>query len=159
MDIPALKSVLRFLLPTVKTNLGSNPLLYLLSLDWINTELSLGLAIEDLWISELNRDNIAAFLHSYIKSSTSNLTPYEVTAVNLSVSRAILRANLSNEEIHGRKKLQDIVKTVLELLSAAVWVSECREGILRMFTAAPDERLLELIRRKEDEYQDTCIKV
>ncbi|KAL6832263.1 hypothetical protein V8C40DRAFT_273617 [Trichoderma camerunense] len=159
LDIPALKSVLRFLLPTVKTNLGLDPLLSLLSLDWINTELGLGLAIEDLWISELKSDNIAAFICSYVKSSAGNLPPYEVTKIGTAVGLAIRRVNFPKDEIQGRNKLQRIVEKVLDLCSASDWVSKCREGILRMFTAAPDERLLELVRRKEDEYEDTCRKM
>ncbi|KAF3074471.1 hypothetical protein CFAM422_003836 [Trichoderma lentiforme] len=159
LDIPALKSVLRFLLPTVKTNLGSNELLSLLSLDWVNTELSLGLEIEELWISELKGDNIAAFICSYIKSSAGNLATYEVAKIESAVSLAIRRVNFPKDEIQGRNKLQRIVENVLDLCSASDWVSKCREGMLRMFTAAPDERLLELVRRKEDEYEDTRIKM
>ncbi len=154
-----MKSVLRFLLPTVKTNLGSNELLSLLSLDWVNTELSLGLEIEELWISELKGDNITAFICSYVKSSAGNLATYEVAKIESAVSLAIRRVNFPKDEIQGRNKLQSIVENVLDLCSASDWVSKCREGILRMFTAAPDERLLELVRRKEDEYEDTCRKV
>ncbi|QYS99362.1 hypothetical protein H0G86_006499 [Trichoderma simmonsii] len=159
LDIPALKSVLRFLLPTVKTNLGSNELLSLLSLDWVNTELSLDLEIEELWISELKGDNIAAFICSYVKSSAANLATYEVTKIETAVSLAIRRVNFPKDEIQGRNKLKRIVENVLDLCSTSDWVSKCREGILRMFTAAPDERLLELVRRKEDEYEDTCRKM
>ncbi|KAL6786475.1 hypothetical protein J3E68DRAFT_420604 [Trichoderma sp. SZMC 28012] len=159
LDIPALKSVLRFLLPTVKTNLGLDPLLSLLSLDWINTELGLGLVIEDLWISELKGDNIASFICSYVKSSAGNLPPYEVTKIGTAVGLATRRVNFPKDEIQGRNKLQRIIENVLDLCSASDWVSKCREGILRMFTAAPDEHLLELVRRKEDEYEDTCRKM
>lgn len=159
MDIPALKSVLRFLLPAVKTKLGSNPLLSLLSLDWVNTELSLGLEIEDLWISELKSDNIVTFMCSYIRLSAGNSATHEVTRTEFLVSCAIRRVDLPKDKIHGRNKLQGVVENVLDLCSALDWVSKCREGILRMFTVAPDERLLELVRRKDDEYYDTCIKV
>ncbi|KAJ4860076.1 hypothetical protein T069G_05064 [Trichoderma breve] len=143
----------------VKTNLGSNPLLSLLSLDWVNTELSLGLEIEELWISELKSDNIAAFICSYVKSSADSLATYEVAKIESAVGLAIRRINFPKDEIQGRNKLQRIVEKVLDLCSASDWVSKCREGILRMFTAAPDERLLELVRRKEDEYEDTCKKM
>ncbi|KAL5085895.1 hypothetical protein Trisim1_009808 [Trichoderma cf. simile WF8] len=159
LDIPALKSVLRFLLPAAKTKLGSNPLLSLLSLDWVNTELSLGLEIEDLWISELKSDNIATFICSYIKSSAGNSATQEVARTEFLVSGAIRHVDLPKDEIHGRNKLQGVVENVLDLCNALDWVSKCREGILRMFTVAPDERLLELVRRKDDEYYDTCIKM
>lgn len=154
-----MKLVLRFLLPTVKTNLGSNPLLSLLSLDWINTELGLGLAIEDLWTSELFCDNIVVLICSYVKLPAGNLAALEVAKIETAVSLAIRRVNFPEDEIQGRNKLQRIVENVLDLCSASDWVSKCREGMLRMFTAAPDERLLELVRCKEDKYEDTCLKV
>lgn len=154
-----MKSVLRFLLPTVKTKLGSNPLLSLLSLDWVNTELGLGLEIEDLWTSELKKDNIAALICSCVKLSDDNLASYKVAEIELLVSRAIRRADLPKGDIHGRSKLQGIVENVLHLCSPADWVSKCQEEIHRMFTAAPDKRLLELVRGKDDEYHDICIKV
>ncbi|PNP49969.1 hypothetical protein THARTR1_09300 [Trichoderma harzianum] len=161
LNIPALKSVLRYLLPKVKTNLGSNPLLSLLALDWANNELSLGLEIEDLWISELKKDNIVAFLRSFVKLSAPDSTTYKVVveikdAVGLAIHRAGL---LTKEKIHGRSKFQEIINHILALCSASDWVSKCREGILRMFTEAPDERLLELGQRKEDAYQNTYIKM
>lgn len=94
-----MKSVLRFLLPTVKTNPGSNELLSLLSLDWVNTELSLGLEIEELWISELKGDNIAAFICSYVKSSAGNLPTYEVAKIESAVGLAIRSVNFPKDEI------------------------------------------------------------
>ncbi|KAK4064262.1 uncharacterized protein Triagg1_9058 [Trichoderma aggressivum f. europaeum] len=160
LDIPALKSVLGFLLPKVKTNLGSNPLVSLLALDWANQELNLGLEIEDLWISELNTSNIATFLSSYVKLSAGDLTTSKAAKIDHEVGYAIGCGNLlAKGKTLGRSKLQEIVENVLNFHSASDWVSKCREGILRMFTAAPDERLLELGQRKEDEYQDRHIKV
>ncbi|KAL7955392.1 hypothetical protein V8C34DRAFT_316474 [Trichoderma compactum] len=148
-DIPALKS----------TNLGSNPLVSLLALDWANKELSLGLEIEDLWISKLNSDNIATFICSYVKLSTGNLTKFRVADIEYAVGYAIGCGNLlKKEKTHGRSKFQEIVENVLNLRSASDWVSKCRECILCMFTAALDERFLELGKRKEDEYQDRHIK-
>lgn len=155
-----MKSVLRFLLPKVKTNLGPNPLVSLLALDWANGELSLGLEIEDLWISELNVDNIATFIYSYVKLSAPNLTKFEVDKIEYQVGYGIGYGNLPmKEKTHGRSKFQEIIENVLHRSSASDWVSKYREGILRMFTAAPDERLFELGRRKEDEDQERHIKV
>ena len=58
----SLKRVLRFLLPTVGRSLGSSRLLSLLSLDWANAELGLGLEFEDIWKAELTSSNIIIFV-------------------------------------------------------------------------------------------------
>ncbi|KAL7905799.1 hypothetical protein GGI35DRAFT_123535 [Trichoderma velutinum] len=163
VNIPALKSVLRFLLPTVKINLGPNPLLSLLFLDWANTELSLGLEIEGLWDSELNSANVVTFLYNYIKLYAGNSSTCKVVeefenenVAGLAISCADI---LKKDKIHGRRRFQEIVIHIFEICSRSDWVPKCQEGILLMFTAAPDEHLIKLGRRKEDEYEDTCIKM
>ncbi|UKZ78133.1 hypothetical protein TrVFT333_005867 [Trichoderma virens FT-333] len=153
LDTSSLKSMLRFVLPRVKTNLGANPLLCLLSLDLINNNLKLGIEIEDLWKTNLNSDNIVTFLYEYAKFSTgSSVNIGEVEDV---VGRAIRRTDLLRKEhIHGRSKFKEIVNQALDLGGIVEWVSQCRESALRMFTAGPDEHLFEICRRREDEEQD-----
>ncbi|EHK20992.1 uncharacterized protein TRIVIDRAFT_70003 [Trichoderma virens Gv29-8] len=108
------QSMLRSVLPRVKTNLGANPLLCLLSLDLINNKLKLGIEIEDLWKTNLNSDNIVTFLYEYAKFSTgSSVNIGEVEDV---VGRAIRRTDLLRKEhIHGRSKFKEIVNQALDL--------------------------------------------
>ncbi|KAL7940929.1 hypothetical protein V8C42DRAFT_336254 [Trichoderma barbatum] len=148
-----LKSVLRFMLLTSKTNLGSNPLLTLLSLDWVSNEFNLGLEIGHFWKSELNSDTIATFLYDCANLPAGNAVCF--TEVEDLVGRAIHHVSLlRKDQIHWRSKFQEIVTQSLDLGGISDWVSKCREVTLRMFTAGPDEHLLESCRLKEEERQD-----
>ncbi|RFU81466.1 mfs multidrug transporter [Trichoderma arundinaceum] len=178
LDTATLKSVLRFLLPSVKKNLGSKPFVSLLSLDWVNKELGLGLGIEDVWKAELTRDNIAAFIYDCSRSSANsqtNLTEAKIPAtssqnypiysepptkadrvklreIKTSVDFAMRATNsLEKEHLSGQTKLQEIFNKTLELCETSDWASKCRDIITPMFTVGPNDQLLELCRRSDEE--------
>ncbi|KAM0260043.1 hypothetical protein ACHAQJ_002967 [Trichoderma viride] len=153
-DRATVKSVLRFLLPTVKTNLGSRPLVSLLCLDWVNVELDLGLDMENDWEAQLTSDNIAAFIHDCSELSAGNLV--NLTEVENLVNLVVSSSSFTQGQITGQKKLQEIVDTVFQLGAASSWVSKCREDTMHMFTAGPNEQLLQLCQHKDAELQTFC---
>ncbi|KAL7929540.1 hypothetical protein V8C35DRAFT_284346 [Trichoderma chlorosporum] len=160
-NLPILKSALRLLHPTVTKNLGSNPLLSLLALDWADKKLNLGLEMESLWTSYINSDNIITFLYRYANLSANCLLSDRVfIGMEDAVGAAIRRTeSLKKEQMHGRSKFEEIVNETFRLRKNAIWVSLCREGILRLFTAGPDEQFLELWQNREGEEGDFPTKL
>ncbi|KAM5527050.1 MFS multidrug transporter [Fusarium oxysporum f. sp. phaseoli] len=120
LDIAALKRVLRFLLPAVRTRLGSNPLLSLLCLDWINQELGLGISLEALWEAQLTSPNIIMFLcRCFNMSDSDSVNLEEIEGLVLPAMRNI--QSLRNRKNAGRARLQDIVYQALEDGRSVPW--------------------------------------
>ncbi|KAH7205372.1 uncharacterized protein BKA55DRAFT_530727 [Fusarium redolens] len=150
LDIAAFKRVLRFLLPAVGTSLGSNPLLSLLCLDWINQELSLGLSLEALWEAQLTSSNIIIFLCRCFNMSDSDSVDLDgIEDLVLPAMRHI--QPLRNRKNAGRARLQDIVYQALEDGRSVPWVRKFRDDITRVFECGPGEDLLQRCWHKDDE--------
>lgn len=150
LESTAVKSALRILLPTIKTNLGPKALASLLCLDWVNEELGLGLDIERDWETQLTSRNIATFIFDYAHLSATVLVTLE--AIERLVDQEMHRNSFKNRQLPpGRKRFQEIVNQVLESKATASWVSKSREDMMRTFTAGPNEQLLELFQHKDEE--------
>ena len=154
-DITTLKRVLRFLLPTVGTSLGASRLLTLLSLDWANKELDLGLEFESLWKAELTSSNIVLFLceclTSYINTSPS--FQVDLGGVESLVIPAIRHVESRNgQQLAGQVRLHEIVNSVLESGCTLDWVSVYGGSIARVFTSGPGD-LLDRCQRRNDRLQ------
>ncbi|KAJ4244364.1 hypothetical protein NW762_014491 [Fusarium torreyae] len=150
LDIAALKRVLRFLLPAVGTSLGSNPLLSLLCLDYVNQELSLDLSLEALWEAQLTSPNIIMFLcRCFNMSGNDSVDLDEIEDLVLPAMRQI--QPLRNQKNSGRARLQDIVYQALEDGRSVPWVHKFRDDITRVFECGPGEDLLQRCRDKDDE--------
>jgi hypothetical protein len=57
------------------------------------------------------------------------------------------------EQVAGKLRLHKIVKRVLESGRSLCWVSACGEGILRVFTSGPSEKLLDHCQSKNGRLQ------
>ncbi|KAI9883329.1 MAG: hypothetical protein M1823_004900 [Watsoniomyces obsoletus] len=154
-----LKSVLRFLLPTIGQEEGMNPisLISLLCLDWVNTELDLGLDFKDIWQVKTNSSNIIVFFLDCfaVDEAFGNLKVdlAEVEALIISAIRYVDDSH-NEEKAGGKQRLHEIVKRLFESSNNSLdWVSACKESILRMFIYGPSEKLLEHCQRKNDRLQ------
>ncbi|KAH8746886.1 hypothetical protein BGZ57DRAFT_1011139 [Hyaloscypha finlandica] len=128
-DMATLKRVLRFLLPTVGRSLGSSRLLSLLSLDWANAELGLGLEFEDIWKAELTSSNIIIFVCDCV---IGDLPPH----VTIDLAEV--------EDLPGKVRFHEIVYRVLESGRMLLyWVATYGDSITRVFTSGPSYELLE----------------
>ncbi|KIW63448.1 hypothetical protein PV04_10284 [Phialophora macrospora] len=144
-DMAVLWHVLRFLLPRVGASLGPSPLVALLSLDWANAELALGLEFESRWKVELTRSNIITFFYSCFDSYGPPFRPaVDYVEVQELVILAIQDFESRDEpERIGRSKLFEIVKLVFKYGERLSWVSMYEGNISHLFTRGPDRRLLE----------------
>ena len=81
-DLAHLKTILRFLLPTIRKRLSSSILLSLLSLERTNAELDLGLEFESLWKAELNSSDTIMFLcDCFVGNMQPEGTPVDLAEV------------------------------------------------------------------------------
>ncbi|PON21197.1 hypothetical protein TGAM01_v209923 [Trichoderma gamsii] len=153
IESTAVKSALRILLPTVKTNLGPKPLASLLCLDWVNEQLGLGLNLEKDWQTQLTSRNIATFIFDYSRlSSVGSVTLAEIeNLVALAMHRNSSSENCQLQS--GRKQFQEIVDQVLEARATSSWVFKSREAMMRTFTTGPNEELLKLFQHNDEEEQ------
>ena len=154
-DIATLKRVLRFLLPTVGTSLDASRLLTLLSLDWANAELDLGLEFESLWKAELTSSNIILFFCECVTSydNTSPGVQVDLGEVEGLVIPAMRHVESRNEQqLAGQVRLHEIVNRVLESAYTLDWVSLYGGRITRVFTSGPGE-LLDRCQRRNDHLQ------
>ncbi|KAK1240297.1 hypothetical protein MKX08_007739 [Trichoderma sp. CBMAI-0020] len=152
LESTAVKSALRILLPTVKTNLGQKPLASLLCLDWVSEELGLGLDFEQDWDTQMTSRNIATFIFDCAHLSAAELVTLEL--IQRLVDQEIFRNAFENQHrqpLPGRKQFQEIVDQVLESKAISSWVSKTREDMMRAFMTEPNEQLLELFQHKDEE--------
>ncbi|KAL8706817.1 MAG: hypothetical protein Q9201_000188 [Fulgogasparrea decipioides] len=153
-DIATLKRVLRFILPTVGTSLGTNSLLTLLSLDWANAELKLGLDFESLWKAKLTSSNIIIFftecLISHAASPDFEIDLAEVEDLVIPAMRHVESRN--RQHLAGQVRLHEIVNRVLESGCTLDWVSVYGGSIARVFASGPGE-LLDRCQRTNDRFQ------
>ncbi|KAI0521405.1 hypothetical protein F5B22DRAFT_596742 [Xylaria bambusicola] len=152
--ISTLKPILQFLLPRLRSNLGSNSILSLLSLDWVNRELGLGIDYEDLWESELTAPNIAIFLNDCIELSVvDSVNPTNI--IDLVAHTLNHMSSLKDKEAPGRVKLERIISRVFESDASASWVTRNRDNIKHIITYGPSEEMLQSSRYRDEEvHQD-----
>ncbi|KAI7758836.1 hypothetical protein LZL87_013819 [Fusarium oxysporum] len=126
LDVITLKNYLRFLLPSIGTSLGSGRILSLLTLDWINKELALGLDFEARWDTELNVSNISAFLCDWLEMSAGEIV--FASKIEGLVIPAIRHVELlGGHQIPGRDRLQGIVDHILNRNPSVDWVSNAEQ--------------------------------
>jgi hypothetical protein len=156
-DIVMLKKILQFLLPRVGTSLCSNPLLSLLSLEWANTELALGLEFESLWKVNLTSSNIIIlFCDCFTSYDASPGFEVDLGEIENLVIPAIQHVESHSEQQWvGRNRLQEIISIVLKFGHALDWVSTYGGNIARLFTSGPDEKLLECCLQRERSSRNT----
>ena len=147
-----MKRVLRFVLPTVGTSLGESRILTLLSLDWANRELDLGLEFESLWEAELNSSNIILFLGECLDNICPGVQvdPGEVEDLVIAAIRHV--ESRSGPQLAGQVRLYEIVKKVLDSGCTLDWVSAYGGSIARVFASDPGD-LLDRCQRKNDHLQ------
>lgn len=124
-------------------------------LDWVSTELNLGLKLEDLWEAEINSSNIIIFFIDCfaVDDAFVNLT-VDIAEVEGLVIPAIRYVDShKGDQALGKPKLHKIVERVLESGRSLYWVSAFGEGILRVFTSGFSEKLLEHCQRKNGHLQ------
>lgn len=148
-----LKSALRFILPTLGKSRGSNNLISLLCLDWVSTELNLGLKFEDLWEAEINSSKIILFFVDCfaVDDAFVNLGVDLAEVEDLVIPAIRYVDSQKGEQAVGKLRLHKIVKRVLESGRNLDWVSAYGGSILRVFTSGPSEKLLDHCRRKNEE--------
>ena len=99
------------LAPRVGTSLCSNPPLSLLSLEWANAELALGLEFESLWKVNLTSSNIIILFCDYFASYDASLG-FEVDLgeiENLIIPAIQHVESRSEQQRVGRNGLQEII--------------------------------------------------
>ncbi|KAI0098719.1 hypothetical protein GGR51DRAFT_552449 [Nemania sp. FL0031] len=148
-----LKPILQFLLPRAEANLGSNSLLLLLCLDWVNKELDLGLDHDDLWEAELSSSNISIFLKSCISPSSPNLVSLKEIE-NLVVHAMDHMNSTESNQRPSRVKLENIVNQVLESNTSASWVSQNEGTIRNVLASGPSAEFLVNFRPRDEELPD-----
>lgn len=123
-DDAKLKNVLRFLLPKVGTRLGPSPLLSLLSLDWANAEMALGLEFETLWEAELTGSNIIMlFCDCFASYDAPDSIEVDLAVVEDLVILAMQQVeSRKKQQLAGRTRLHEIVNTVLKSGHTLDWV-------------------------------------
>lgn len=152
LDIVTLKNLLRFLLPTIGTRLSSDHILSLLTLDWINKELALGLDFETRWDAELDISNIITFLCDCFEMSVGDSV--DVSEVEDLVIPAIRHVELlGGHQIPGRDRLQGIVDYILDRNPSVDWVSKYGANVAHVLASAPNEELLERRRHRNSKLQ------
>lgn len=135
------------MLPTVGTCLGSNSLITLLSLDWANAELGLGLEFKNLWKAELDISNILLFIYGIVTldnttHDTSRSIHIDLVEVGGLVTPAIRQVEYHNRhKLAGQAKLREIINKVLESGRKLDWVSAYGDSIRRVFASSPGELL------------------
>ncbi len=135
----------------VGTSLGPNRLLTLLSLNWANAELKLGLDFESLWKAELTSTNIIMFFtECLISCATSPDFEIDLAEVEGLVVPAMRYVELRNgQHLAGQVRFHEIVNRVLESGSTLDWVSMYGSSITRLFASGPSE-LLDHYQRRND---------
>jgi hypothetical protein len=152
-DTTTLNRVLQFLLPTVGTVVFSSRLLSLLSLDWVNAELDLGLEFENRWEAELTSSTVVAFFSdcfaSYDESANLEVDLEEVEDL---VIPAMYRAG--ERQLAGRSRLYEIANRVLKSGRTLDldWVPLYEGIITNVFTSGPSE-VIERCQRRNDRLQ------
>ncbi|KAI0437931.1 hypothetical protein F4803DRAFT_536861 [Xylaria telfairii] len=148
--LSSLKPMLQFTLPRVGASLGSNSLMSLLSLDWVNTELDLGLDYEDLWESELTSENIGIFLNACIEHfGEDSVTLTEIEDI---VDTEMFRTgSLNEEQVLGRVRFEHLVNRVLDSDASKGWMSQNGSNIKHILAFGPSEELLKSCRRRDEE--------
>lgn len=152
-DLAHLKTILRFLLPTVGKRLSSSTLLSLLSLERTNAELDLGLEFESLWKAELNSSNIIMFLcDCFVGNMQPEDTPIDLAEVEALVIPAMRYVEShEKQQMPGQARLCEIVNRVLEAGSMINWVAAYGDYIRHVFKSGLGQELLELCQRKNDQ--------
>ncbi|KAI1364597.1 hypothetical protein F5Y08DRAFT_306368 [Xylaria arbuscula] len=155
--ISTLKPILQFLLPRLRTSLGSNSILSLLSLDWVSRELGLGIDCEDHWDSELTSPNIAIFLNDCIElSADDSVSPTNILDL---VSHTLNQMRSSKDkDVPGRTRLERIVSRVFESDASARWVTRNRRKIMRIVACGPSEEMLQNSRLRDEEVQQDRLR-
>lgn len=149
MDVSALRSVMRFLLPPSRISLRSNCLLSLLCLDWLNEKFCLELELEPSWISGLTSSNITVFLCGCFNFSADD--EVEVAEVEALVVLAMEAAEMNREQkTLGRDRFQQIVTKVLDSDSEVDWISKYRSDVRSVLDSFPRADFLEKALRKND---------
>ncbi|RDW56549.1 hypothetical protein BP6252_14099 [Coleophoma cylindrospora] len=156
LDIVYLKRVLRFLLPTVGRNLYSTSLLSLLSLEWANAELGLGLEFEDFWDAELTSANILTFICDCSVGDMHFDTKVDLAEVeDLIVTTMRYFDSYEKQQMPGQVRLHEIVNRVLEAGYTSYWVTMYGDCVVSVLASGFSEEVLELCQRKnEHEEQD-----
>jgi hypothetical protein len=134
-DIATLQRILQFLLPTVGRSFGSSSLLSLLSLDWADAELHLGLQFENLWEAELTCPNIVMFFFDCLE--LYDAAPDVAVVEELVISAMHHVEPHKGQQWEGRFRLYEIVNRVLDFGRALDWVSVHGGSIARVFTSGP----------------------
>ena len=129
----------------------------MLSLDWANAELELGLEFESLWKAELTSSNIIIFLCEYPTSYT-NTSPGvhvdlgEVEGLVIPAMRYVESRN--GQQLAGQVRFREIVNRVLESGCTLDWVSVYGGSIARVFASGPGDFLDRCQRRNDRLQQD-----
>ncbi|KAH7201214.1 hypothetical protein DER44DRAFT_841717 [Fusarium oxysporum] len=147
LDVITLKNYLRFLLPSIGTSLGSGRILSLLTLDWINKELALGLDFEARWDTELNVSNISAFLCDWLEMSAGEIV-FASKIEGLVIPAIRYVELLGGHQIPGRDRLQGIVDHILNRNPSVDWVSKYGAHVAHVHASPPKEELLEQCRHR-----------
>lgn len=151
-NISTLKSVLRFLLPPRRISLRSNCLLSLLSLDWLNENLSLELNLEPAWVSGLTSSNIIIFLMSCFRNPADDgVNIEEVEALVITAMEESRRT--WGQEFPGRKRLQEIVTRVLDSENGVDWVLKYGDDVRSVLDSFPNANFLEESLRASEKYK------
>lgn len=116
-----------------------NSLLTLLSLDWVNAELDLGLEFESLWKAELTSSNIIIFLCDCFALSGVTVDLAEVEGLVILAMRYVESHN--GQQLAGKVRLHKIVNRVLEYGRTLDWVSVSGDSIAGVFASGPGELL------------------
>ena len=137
----------------VGTSLGPNRLLTLLSLNWANAELKLGLDFESLWKAELTSTNIMVFIEYLISCATSPDFEIDLAEVEGLVVPAMRHVESCNgQNLAGQVRFHEIINRVLESGSTLDWISMYGSSITRLFVSGPSE-LLDHYQRRNDRFQ------
>ncbi|KAI5459669.1 hypothetical protein BGZ63DRAFT_465138 [Mariannaea sp. PMI_226] len=153
LDLVTLKNTLCLLLPAVRTNVSSDHILFLLSLDWINKELALGLDLETQWDAELDTTNIMMFLcHCFDMRDGDSVDLSDIEELVIPAMRHV--EHLGKHQLLGRDRLQKIVDHILEHNPTVDWVSKYGSTVALVLASAPNEELLEQCRRRHNEVQN-----
>ena len=138
----------------VGTSLGPNRLLTLLSLNWANAELKLGLDLESLWKAELTSTNIIMFLTECLVSCAAS-PDFEIHLAEVEdlVVPAMHHVESRNgQHLAGQVRFHEIVNRVLESGSTLDWVFLYGGSITRLFASGPSE-LLDRYQHRNDGLQ------
>lgn len=125
----------------VGTSLGLNRLPTLVSLDWVNVELKLGLDFESLWKTKLTCTNIIIFITECLMScATSPDFEIDLAEVEDLVVPAMRHVeSRKGQHLAGQVRFHEIVNRVLESGCTLDWVSIYGGSITRLFASGPNE--------------------